>query len=312
MLELRIKITPENAERVMRLIRELVVSEDLVGSEESAAVLDIEKTAETSKEVAKKYLSPPPAFDDLVHGEVTLTETAKYVGTWGQFNSFFPMKAVLRVLAHLMEESNRSPVSLQALVDKSVQAFKAMGLQRFRGFPKRYKRESSIGRLVWHFVTTACEMGLIKIEGDSEIPSHDWDRVSISITREGWEFSKLENRLLDWNGKEQVLTDDERNWMADYLKKIDVRGFREFSILMDVFEELKKGNTDISSWLERNENFRQYIRSWSRKTENLAEFDQQLKTVAIMFAQSKIALLREMGAISNRRNDYTVIGSLGD
>jgi hypothetical protein len=185
-------------------------------------------------------------------------------------------------------------------------------LQKFRGFPKKYKRESAIGRLVWHFITTAYQTGLMEIEGDAGIPAHGWDAVFVSITKEGFEFCQLENRVLDWKSREQVLTDAERNWVIGYLKKIDGEGFKEYTLLRGVFDELKKNNTAISDWLEHNENFITYVKTWSRKKEDTTEFAKQMKTVAVMFAQSKIALLRELGVINNQRNDYSVTGSLGD
>lgn len=57
--------------------------------------------------------------------------------------------------------------------------------------------------------------------------------------------------------------------------------------------------------------FISYVKSWSRKTKQKRELKKQLANVAAMFAQSEIALLRELGVISNKRNNYTVIGTLG-
>jgi hypothetical protein len=311
MIELRVRIDRENAEKVIQLIRELVGSDD-------AIVTSVEKS-ETPTTAALgvvrpplEYLTPPPALGELVSGKLVLTESAKYIGTWGQFNSFFPLKAVLRVLAHLTDENKQDKTSLQVLVDRSISAFKVAGLHKFRGFPKKYKKESSIGRLVWHFITTAYQTGLIGIRGDAGIPAHGWDNVFVSITKEGFEFCQLENRVLDWKAHEQVLTDAEKNWVVKYLKKIDSEGFKEYSLLKAVFQELKKNNTHISEWLEHSESFRTYVKSWSRKKEDTVEFAKQMRTVAIMFAQSKIALLRELGVVSNRRDDYSITGSLGD
>jgi hypothetical protein len=304
MLELRIRITSENAEKVIRLIREIV------GLEETTSV-QVEATEQKAPILEKaSYLNQPPEFNSLTHGNIVPDGTSEYVGTWGQFNSFFPMKAALRVLSHLMKENNEKPVSLQTVVDESLQAFKKVGLQKFRGFPKRYRRESSIGRLVGHFITTAQNMGLIKVQG--EIGSSHWDQVLISITIEGWEFAGLDNRIFDGKSVDQVLTESERLWLTKYLKRIDAAGFKEYTFLKQVFDELKAGNSNISAWLEKNDNFREYIKSWSRKTENEEEFENQLKTVAVTFAQSKIALLRELGVVRNQRGDYTIIGNLGE
>jgi hypothetical protein len=310
-IELRVRINQENAEKVIRLIRELVGTDGEIVSDTETSEALTEPPVETTRPPAE-YLMQPPALEELVSGKLVLTDSARYIGTWGQFNSFFPLKAVLRVLAHLTAEKKQGKISLQVLLDQSIYAFKAAGLHKFRGFPKKYKRESSIGRLVWHFITTAYQTGLMRIDGDTRIPAHGWDSTYLSITKEGFEFCQLENRVLDWKAHEQVLTDPERDWVIRYLKKIDGEGFKEYSLLRGVFEELKKKNIDISGWFERNESFRTYVKSWSRKKEDTAKFSKQMKTVAIMFAQSKIALLREMGLVQNQRNDYTIIGSLGD
>jgi len=307
MLELRVKITPENAEKIIRLIRELVES-----GIEGGIAASVEGTeARMTKDVLRRYLSPPPLLEGLPSGNVVLTSTAEYVGSWGQFNSFFPIKALLRTLAHMMKENNQKPVSLQALVDKSVEVFRAAGLRKYRGFPKKYRKDSAVSRFVWHFIATANEIGLIRVEGMEEIPSKRWEDTYISITRDSLEFARLENRLLDWNEQQQVLTRAESEWMINYLKKIDNRGYREYSFLREIFEELKRGNTDIAAWLQKNERFKEYIRSWSRKKGKPGEFRNQLRNLSVMFAQGKIALLRELGIISNRRNDYRIIGSLG-
>ena len=311
MIELRVRITRENAEKVIELIRELVGPEGVIVTGQKKSEMQKTPVLEATQD-QMEYLATSPVLGELASGKLKMTESARHVGTWGQFNSFFPIKAVLRVLAHLVNQNNGGKTSLQVLVDRSIYEFKRAGLQKFRGFPKKYKRESAIGRLVWHFITTAYQTGLMEIEGDAGIPAHGWDAVFVSITKEGFEFCQLENRVLDWKSREQVLTDAERNWVIGYLKKIDGEGFKEYTLLRGVFDELKKNNTAISDWLEHNENFITYVKTWSRKKEDTTEFAKQMKTVAVMFAQSKIALLRELGVINNQRNDYSVTGSLGD
>jgi len=306
MVEVRIRITPENAEKIMQLLKELIKSDT-----ESTVIID---TTNVPQSVVKKtqanYLSVPPALDGLPNAKTLNTRESSLVGSWGQFNSFFPIKAVLRVLAHMMHENNQEPVSLQSLVDSSVSAFKEAGLLKYRGFPKRAKKESAIGRLVWHFMGTAHGMGLIDVEGHVEIPARGWDETHVSITKEGLEFAALENRLLDRNEKEQILTDSESKWIISYLKRIDSEGYREYSFLTKIFEQIKQGNTNVAAWLEESESFNDYLKSWSSKQENPKEFKKQLWNVAVMFAQSKIALLRELGMVKNRRNDYTIMRNL--
>jgi hypothetical protein len=310
-VELRITITRENVDKIIQLIKELVYIE------ESVITAPTTKSGEpipSNIESVTKYLTAPPEPENLPEGKViTSSKEAKYVGTIGLFNSFFPVKAVLRILAHMMNENDGRPITLQQLVERSVEVFSAAGLSEYRGFPMRRKgkteKESAIGRLVWHFIIPARDMGLIEANG--EIPAKAWDNVKVSVTKKGWEFARLENRLLDGGDRVQVLSEAEREWMLDYLKKIDEVGYKEYSFLTRIFEELKKGNTDIAAWLESDEQFNEYVKSWSKKKENPSEFRKQIRNMAVMFAQGKIALLRELGVISNRRNDYTVIGQLG-
>jgi len=311
MMELRIKVTRENAAKVAQLIKELVQLET-EGLVVTGAETEIAGPQEKSLAFVKPlpgYLGQPPELENLKGGKIVHTPAARYVGTWGQFNSFFSVKAVLRVLCHMVSENGGKALNLQELVDRSKTTFELAGLGRYRGFPSSNK-ESAVGRLVWHFITTSHEMGLVRIEGAEEIPVRGWGKVSIAPTKEGLEFAKLKNLIFDERGKNQVLSDTEREWMLGYLKKIDGEGYKEYSFLREVFEELKKGNTDISSWLENNRRFINYVKSWSRKVKNEKKLREQMANVAAMFAQSKIALLREFGAISNKRNDYSVVGSM--
>ena len=255
------------------------------------------------------YLAPPPVLENLRSGRVVLdSHEAKYVGTWGQFNSLFPPKAVLRILAHMVKENDGKPVNLDKLVKKSVEVFTAAGLSRYRGFPTNIRKESAAGRLVWHFIIPAYEMGLMGVEGKTAaIPTRAWGGVSVFPTKEGLEFAKLENLLFEGKEKAQLLSEPERRWVIEYLKKIDDAGYKEYTFLKRTFDELKKGNTDLASWLEKDRFFNEYIESRSSKKRGTKEFKKQIENVAAMFAQSKIALLRELNVISNKRNDYTVI-----
>ena len=306
MIELRVRITRENMEKVIQLIKELA---ELETEETVITGVKVETAGLFPTKTLPRYLSPPPELENLRSGKIVLTPAAKHVGTWGQFNSLFPVKAVLRVLSHMVSENGGKPVNLQDLVHKSKSTFDLAGLKQYRGFPSSSK-ESALGRLVWHFITSAHEMGLVRIEGAEEIPIRGWEKVRISPTKEGLEFAKMKNLIFDEGSTKQLLSDAEREWILVYLKKIDGEGYKEYSFLQQIFEELKKGNRDIAAWLENNRPFNNYVKSWSRKAKNEKKFRKQVGNVASMFAQSKIALLRELGMISDKRNDYTVTGSL--
>lgn len=318
-MELRIEITKENKEKIFELI---------------SAFLD-EETAEPLFEVRRKkvptgrdYLSIPKKIEGLEDGNVMRyggpgDRQIQLVGTWGQFNSFFPVKAALRILVNCLSENKKDSVNLREFVFKCTEIFRKTKinnkrLSKYRGFPLR-KKDTAIGRFVWHFLIPAQETGLIRITESSldyrgmPYAPNDWNRVHITVTREGLEFALLRNPLFDGTSMEQVLGEDERGWIIDFLKKIDKDGFREYSILKDVYEFLKKGHNgkeELWSWFENDRRFINYVKSWSRKSGKPKQLKKQIANIARTFAASKIALLRELGVVRNKRNDYTVIRGL--
>lgn len=315
-MELRIKITRENKEKVFTLI---------------SAFLDEEEKMQLTtprSQFKGDYLTIPSDIENLVNGRVMRYGSKEdlrlqLVGTWGQFNSFFPIKAALRILANSLLENNSNSINFGEFVFKCINIFNKVKiynkkLGKFRGFPRR-KKDTAIGRFVWHFLTPAQEMGLLKITSTSldynGIPSssNDWSKANISISQEGFDFSKLQNPLFDKASLEQVLGDDESIWVIDFLKKIDGEGFREYSLLKDIFKFLKQGHNgkdDLWSWFENDNRFMDYVKSWSRKSENPEEFRNQISNLAKTYAASKIALLRELGVVRNKRGDYTIVKEL--
>ena len=86
------------------------------------------------------------------------------------------------------------------------------------------------------------------------------------------------------------------------------------TLIQEVFEHIKSGhngNKDLWNWFENDKRFQDYIRSRSRRAkEDPKIFDKQLSNYAKTFASTKISLLRELGIIKNKRNDYSIIGEL--
>jgi hypothetical protein len=319
-MELRIEITKENKEKVFALI--------------SALLEEGDATVKPSFSMAKAqprrdFLSVPDDIEGLENGSVMKYGTPEdmklqLVGTWGQFNSFFPVKAGLRILANLLSESKKGSINLREFVFRCRDIFRKVKinnkkLSKYRGFPLR-KKDSATGRFVWHFLIPAQEMGLIKItkssldyEGMPYSPN-DWNKVYITITREGLEFARLKNPLFDGGDMEQILGKDEREWTINFLKEIDRKGFKEYTLLKDVFDFLKKGHNgkeQLWSWFENDSRFIEYVKSWSRKAKTPKELKKQIAGLARTFSASKIALLREVGIIRNKRGDYTLINELG-
>jgi len=307
-MELRIEITKENAEKVAEIIKELALVLESPQKQLSTGVNITQPTYNS-------YLvSMPPALEGLENGRIELSDETRAVGSWGQWNSWFPVKAVLRILAHLMKETGMRPVTLLELVETAIKVFTATGLSKFRGFPKDVMKDTAKSRLVWHFLVTAERMGLIKIvKGNyDDIVSWNWKDVQLILTAEGYQFAKLENLILDKGGSNQILTDEEKNWLIKYLKSIDAKGYKEYTFLKNVLVQFKLGNSDIVKLLENDSHFINYVKSWSRKAKSgdIRKLNKQIHNLATMFASSKIALLRELGMVSNKRNDYTVIGNL--
>jgi hypothetical protein len=269
-----------------------------------------------------KYLAIPNNLE-LEPGELTIDDEIKSVGSWGMFNSFFPGKAVLRILANMLDKEKTKTVTLDALTKKTSETVEIYNLSKLRGFPKDPDNNNSIGRLVYHFIRTFTEMGFFTVKPKEETKKNVWDEpwnnIEITLTKEGLEFAKIRNKIFDNSDfsqtsmEFQILTKEEKQWLTDYLKKIDEEGYKEYSILKNVFEFIKQGHNgkgELWNWFETNPAFVDYVKQWSRKTENPEDFGKQIKNLSTTFAAGKLALLRELGIISNKRNDYTIVGEI--
>ncbi len=269
----------------------------------------------TSHPSAKDTLKIPPVLENLERGTINDKGGAKIVGSGIMFNSFFPGKAILRILAHNIQENKNQNVALADLLTRANQIIRSCGLNNLRGFPSTQK-ESAIGRLSHHFIATFCDMGLIKAWGkNGAIP--DWSEpkeVTITLTREGLEFARITNPVFDGGKTEQVLGNSEREWLMQYLRKIDTAGYKELSMLKQVFTYLSHGGVGnkLADYLKGNSSFYEFARAASKKARDgdMNGFKKQLQNLALTAASSKIALLRELGVLKNTRNDYTVIGRL--
>jgi hypothetical protein len=95
---------------------------------------------------------------------------------------------------------------------------------------------------------------------------------------------------------------------------LDPKGYKEYSVLKEVIEFLKRGNNgneDLFKWFEEQKKFRNYVSDRSPKAkESRTILDKQMRNYARSFSSSKISLLRELGLIRNKRNDYQLIGAL--
>jgi hypothetical protein len=321
-LKLSIKINSENKEIVFRFIDELLKKDKKILNNKK---LDFETETRKYSNSKNDYFKNPDNIDNLRNGKTIKYEEKKIdennrlnsVGSWGQFNSFFPIKASLRILANYINFHGKESINLESFVNLCLKEFRKNSYNKLRGFPSTVK-DTAKGRFVWHFLTPAFEMGLIDLvesKLDYEgLPTSllDWDQVNISLTQQGLLFAKLPNNIFDNISVEQVLTKEETEWLISYLKEVDQNGYKEYSILKGVYDFLAEGNDgkeDLFEWFRKNEVFTNYIKSWSRKAQrnDFDAFNDQINNISITYSSSKVALLRELGVIVNKRNDYKIL-----
>lgn len=294
------------------------------GKETTLSLLVKEQTIkEDRKDDLNVYLSIPPSLN-LRQGKITVDEETRIWGSWLMFNDFFAPKFLARVLAWKIKKENREFIPLISLLKDSIHLIKRNGLSKLKGFPNSfsnledYQKDTAIGRLVNHFLRTATKMGLFEVKSIEskvkEIWKEKWENISVTLTKEGLKFAQLKNIVFDENGKEQVLSRNEIIWLIQHLQQIDREGYKEYSILKEVYSFLKNGhngNRDLWNWFTNNQRFREYVIQISKRTKNDQKaFSKQINNYARSFASSKISLLRELGVVKDKRNDYTLVGEL--
>ena len=267
----------------------------------------------------RDYLSIPPNIK-LEPGRVLVNdEDSGKVGFWGMVNDYFSSKAVLRINANMLYETKKDYISLFELMEMTKNVMKSRNLNELKGFPNNVDSESSLGRLVYHFIKSFNKAGLFEIKLSSknaekeDVWNEKWENILIRPTQEGLEFAQLKNGVFDEGNREnQVLTKEESEWLIKHFKKVEKEGFKEFLWLNEVYLFLKKGRNgrDLLKWYKENPSFISYVKSWSTKKDSHKEFEKQINNLAQMFSAGKISLLRELGIVNNKRNDYTIIGDL--
>ena len=275
----------------------------------------LDSNNEKSKE-KKNFIGVPPLLK-LDSGKVISDKETRIWGPWLMFNDFFAPKFLTRVLAWKMHYENSDYINLKDLMEDSIELIKKYKLSNLKGFPNLDKDPKG-SRLVYHFLGTFVKMGLVEIKAINskakDVWKEKWNKIKVALTKEGLEFARLSNPLFDEGKEEQVLSSNEIQWLINYLKKIDKENYKEYSVLKEVFDFLKSGkngNKDLWEWFEKEQKFQAYIKRRSVRARNDPTiYKKQLKNYARTFASAKISLLRELGIIKNKRNDYTIIGKL--
>lgn len=296
-MEIRIVITRQNKERVLELIDALVECEsEALADSSKIEVLSIDQSSRPAE-----LLKETPQTQNISLADPEIEE--EKFGAWGMFNSYLPGKASLRVLINMMSKNSGNAVKFWNLIDECASEFWRLKL-RYRGFPKKTS-DSARSRLAMHLVWPYGEMGLMRIFGEKKDPL-------VAITKHGQEFAALRNPLID-EGKGRPLSPEEQKWMLSHLKRIDELGYKDFTVLKEVAEFLKQGNKDfkdIVNYFRTGKEFEPWVLQGSRHRDSPKAFARQLQNVSRTFASGKIALLRELGIVSDSRAKYKVIGTM--
>lgn len=280
-----------------------------------------DKIENESNNLTKRWMGIPP-LQNLNSGTVLTDEEKKTWGSWLMVNDLFSIKFFARFLAWNMHESKSVYLNFYSCVDSSIRLMYQNNLGEFKGFPANIKEENlqkdgAARRFVYHFIKTGINMGLMQVrvikESTKDIWNEDWRNIEITLTKEGLEFARLKNEVFDDKNENQVLTSEESEWFINYLRKIEKSGYREYSTLKEVVTFLKKGkdSKDLIIWFENNPLYKEYVSKRTKRGKDDKEYLRaQLHNYAQSFASSKISLLRELGIVKNKRNDYTIIGEL--
>lgn len=307
-MEIKINITQYNKERVLDLISELVDNEY-----DKNAGADLQTISSALKQSVGLGLGVPENFDSKLLTKPKLEESE--VGSWFMFNSFFAGKALLRILANLINKEQISSVSTDTLVQVGSDAFKKAGLSKYRGFPKEKKHhkyeKSNIDKLKYFILKPFADMGLIVINSDD---THN----QVSLTKPGLDFVMLDNPILDEHKQSPSLSEAEQRFILGYIKSIDSK-YKEYSTLKETVDFIKtKKNIsypEIVDFFVKNEKIANYLYNGSRaQKENKSKDDKNFKIylshAAYSFASSRIALLRELGILSDKRGEYKIVSEV--
>lgn len=317
-MEIKINITKKNKGEVLKLISDLVDVEDAPANEQhdkAAFGIDFKNPAVKNKvEISSSsYFKLPQGFSQDYISKPSIKESP--VGSWYMFNSYFASKALLRVLSNLVKEA-KSPVNTDYLLDIFYSASKQSGLLAYRGFPKekeaatKYKK-SNVNKLKYFILAPLSEMGLVNIQNSGS------KEEQIGITKHGLDLAMLENPKID-NKSNEILSDKEIQYLRSYLKDIDSLGYKENTMLYGLYDYIRGSKTvshdDLVNWFAKNPIIIDYIYKGSRaekakQSKNSERFQEQVEKAARAFASGKIALLRELKVIEDKRGSYGIIST---
>jgi len=313
-MKIEINITKDNKDKILKLLDELVDAES--STSEEAGKIRINESKEehrAEKEEYKgyaRYMNKPSGYIDKLLAPASIESSEFGLGKNFLFNSFFAAKAMLRVIANLTKEEQKSPEQSKVLEIFNKAAI-ALGLQAYNGFPKERKEKhegSKINKPLYGILIPLSQMGILKLNDNN-----------ISLTKNGLEFSMLTNPKLD-NNKDELLSEEEINYLIGYLKEIDMHGYKEYTFLKRIVDFIKEKSTygktpvyqDLVDFIKRDERFVDYVYKTSKFGKNglpkeSRDFLNKLQRTAQAVVASRIALLREFRVIEDKRNSYRIL-----
>jgi len=312
-MKVEININKDNKDKVLRLLDELVEAES--GTSEGIKQVETKKYAGRPFDYTRyiKYIDRPSNYihDLLVPAKIEPSEFG--FGTNFLFNSFFASKAMLRVIANLTNEK-RNPIEQQQALEIFNKAAIARDLQKYNGFPKERAEKhegSKLNRPLYSILIPLSQIGMLRIDG-----------TKLLLTKQGLEFAMLPNPKLDEN-KEELLSNEEINYLVNYLKEIDKQGYKEYTFLNQLLNFIKEKSKyekipefqDLVDFLKKNEKFVDYIYENSKfgkkgLPKNDYSFSNKVKRTTQAVIASRIALLRELRVIEDKRNSYRIINDI--
>ncbi len=302
-MEIKIAIDSSNKERVLALVSQLVdaESEARVG----ASIASNMNVADAIPVISTMHDRLDACFRNSTISLSPPEIATSPFGAWAMFNSFIPGKAAMRVLGHFLDDQNDSLFQFGSLIEETVRSIRSRKFSGVRGFPGS-RKASSVPRFATHLVLPLSEMGLV-------LSKQQNGTRMMGLTEAGLNFSLLENPLLDSQDGKEGLSRDEREWIIGHLKRIDGLGFREYSTLHSIVDYVgsqRPSREQLVDWFANRRDFRDHIGSVSRHASDPPRLRKQIRNLANTYVSSKIAILRELGVVSDVRGAYDLVSKL--
>ncbi len=314
-MEIKINIDKYNKDKIFKLLDALVEAEATNTDQSRQPRKEVEesKNKATNEEVYKsyaKYFDKPVSYPKELLLESKIQPSKFGLGTNFLFNSFFSAKAMLRIIANLINEK-KAPADIKETLKTFFGATKARGLQDAKGFPKEREQKhegSAENRPLYSIIFPLSKLGFLRI-----------DDKKIYLTKAGLDLAMLNNPKLDQNS-DKLLSEEEISFIINYLKQIDKEGYKEYTLLKNFLDYIKEKQLhskainyqDLTRYFSTSQEFIDYLYENSKfGKKNLPkeshDFVNRVKRESQAIASSKISILRELGILESRRNSYSIL-----